>query len=267
MVEEIYRHGTRRSGVGRVNGERVRFDGSVVVVTGSSRGIGRVSALKFAAEGAKVVVCCHRNADSGKQVADEIGPQRGMLFVGDLADEDCAQALVSQVEDRFGRVDVLVNNVGELARPAGWDVSVAAWEAAIRANLTTAWLVTRLMVPLLQASDGAAIVNVTSIYGLLGQAPVLAYSVAKGGLVTLTKAFAKQLAPAVRVNGVAPSNVWTDMTRGADEELLAKFRDQTPLGRIAEPGEIASVIAFLASAEASYVTGQVVAVDGGYSLK
>lgn len=122
----------------------------------------------------------------------------------------------------------------------------------------------------LKKSHGS-IVNLTFVYGFLGAAPVLAYTVAKGGIITLTKAMAKELAkelaPEIRVNAVAPSNVMTDMTKGAGEELIELFRQQTPLKRIADPTELAKPILFLASDDSSYITGEVLVVDGGYSLK
>ena len=119
----------------------------------------------------------------------------------------------------------------------------------------------------MQKNGGGAIVNITSVYGFLGAAPVLAYTSAKGGLITLTKSFAKELAPSIRVNAIAPSNVMTDMTKGAGPELIELFRKQTPLKRIAEPEELAKAILFLASDDASYITGEMLVVDGGYSLR
>ena len=124
----------------------------------------------------------------------------------------------------------------------------------------------REVAPLMQKTGGS-IVNVVSVYGFLGAAPVLAYTSAKGGLITLTKSFAKELAPSIRVNAVAPSNVMTDMTKGAGPELIELFRQQTPLKRIANPIELAKAIAFLVSDDASYITGEMLVVDGGYSLK
>lgn len=109
--------------------------------------------------------------------------------------------------------------------------------------------------------------NIVSVYGFLGAAAVLPYTSAKGGLITMTKSFAKELAPKIRVNAVAPSNVMTDMTIGAGKELIELFREQTPLKRIAEPEELAKAIVFLASDEASYITGEMLVVDGGYSLR
>ena len=125
----------------------------------------------------------------------------------------------------------------------------------------------RQVAPIMQKQNGGNIVNLTSTVGILGVAPVLAYSAAKGGVISLTKAFAKELAPSIRVNAVAPSNVKTDMTRGAGQELIDRFKRITPLQRIAEPEELAKAILFLASEDSSYVTGHVLVVDGGYSLK
>ena len=119
----------------------------------------------------------------------------------------------------------------------------------------------------MQKNPSGSIVNLTSTVGILGVAPVLAYSCAKGGIVSMTKAFAKELAPNIRVNAVAPSNVQTDMTRGAGKELIERMKKTTLLQRIAQPEELARAILFLASDDASYITGHILVVDGGYSLK
>lgn len=131
----------------------------------------------------------------------------------------------------------------------------------------SAWLTTRAVEPVMTDNGGGAIVNVSSIYGLIGSTPALSYSAAKGGLIAMTKALAKELAPAIRVNAVAPGNVLTDMTLTAGAEPIAHFEEQTPLKRSAEPEEIARAVLFLASNDASFITGEVLVVDGGYSLK
>lgn len=167
---------------------------------------------------------------------------------------------------KFGRVDVLVNNAGEIG-DRGWDISVEAWQHTIDVNLTSAWMTIREITPIMKRQGYGSIVNLASTVGILGVARIVAYSCSKGGIVSMTKGFAKELAPEIRINAVAPSNVKTDMTKSAGPELIEFFRKETPLKRIAEPEELAKAILFLASDEASYITGHVLVVDGGYSLK
>lgn len=132
--------------------------------------------------------------------------------------------------------------------------------------MTSTWLLIRETADYLKETNGT-IINVSSVFRFTGAAAVLAYTSAKGELITLTKSFAKELAPEIRVNSVAPRTVMTDMTKGAGEELIKFFKDETPLARIAEPMEIAKPILFLASKDASYITGEMIVVDGGYSLR
>ena len=238
----------------------------VALVTGASRGIGKAIALRLASEGAYVVLVYKEKQKEAQEVVHQIGTDRAVAYKTDLTKEPEVKQLVQDIKDRYGHVDILVNNAGTIIHPGDWHCDLQTWHETLDANLTSAWLMIREVVPLMTRS-GSAIVNITSIYGSLGAAPVLPYTSAKGGLITLTKSFAKELAPHIRVNGVSPSNVYTDMLKGADDELIAHFKSQTPLGRIADPDEIAKVVSFLASDDASYITGQIVNVDGGYGLK
>jgi 3-oxoacyl-[acyl-carrier protein] reductase len=245
----------------------MKLKDKVAIITGSSRGIGRATALLFAQEGAKVVVCYKTEKAKAEEVAKKIGAENSLLVQGDLAQETDVKKLVSQTLNKFGRIDILVNNAGAIIRPGDWKCDLETWHKTVDANLTSAWLMTREVAPIMLKQGSGSIVNLTSTVGLLGVAPVMAYSVSKGGIVSLTKGMAKELAPAVRVNAVAPSNVMTDMTRGAGPELVERMKLTTPLQRIASPEELAKPILFLASDDASYVTGHILVVDGGYSLK
>lgn len=244
----------------------MKLQNKVAIITGSSRGIGKATALLFAQEGANVVVNFKSNEKEAEKVISAIGKDRSLLVQADVTKESDVKKLVSATLKEFGKVDILVNNAGEIFRPGDWKADTETWHKTLDTNLTSAWLMTREVAPLMQ-KDGGAIVNIVSVYGFLGAAPVLAYTSAKGGLITMTKSFAKELAPSIRVNAVAPSNVMTDMTKGAGEALIEQFRQETPLKRIAKPEELAKAILFLASDDASYVTGEMLVVDGGYSLK
>lgn len=245
----------------------MKFKDKVVVVTGSSRGIGRAAAVLFAKEGAFVVVNYRDDKTSAEAVVREIGEDTSLLVQADVSREEDVKRLVQRVVDRCKRIDILVNNAGAILRPGDWKSDVDTWHKTIDTNLTSAWMMTREVTPVMQKHGGGAIVNIVSVYGFLGAAPVLAYTSAKGGLITMTKSFAKELAPQIRVNAIAPSNVMTDMAKGAGLELIEQFRLQTPLQRIATPEELAKTILFLASEDASYITGEMLVVDGGYSLK
>ncbi len=242
----------------------MRFSEKVTVITGASRGIGKATALQLGKEGAFVVVNYKSNRTAAEYIVKEIGEDHSVAIQADVSHEAGVKSLVSQTVKKYGHIDVLINNAGEIGE-RGWKTDVDAWHHTIDANLTSAWLMIREASPYMK--KGSSIVNLASVYGFLGAAPVLAYTSAKGGLITLTKSFAKELAPNIRVNAVAPSNVNTDMTKSAGAELIAYFAEQTPLKRIAEPKELAKSIAFLASDDASYITGELLVVDGGYSLK
>lgn len=251
--------------VGQRNGGCMRFTNKIAIVTGGSRGIGKAIALQLGREGATVVVNYKSNTLLAQEVVKAIGKDRAVAIQADVSNQSDVVSLVSHVMDTYGRIDVLINNAGEIGE-RGWKIDVSAWNHTIDSNLTSAWLMIREVAPHMQ-KHGGTIVNISSVYGFLGAAPVIAYTSAKGGLITLTKSFAKELAPSIRVNAVAPSNVKTDMTKSAGPELIAYFVEQTPLKRIAEPEEVAKAIVFLASPDASYITGEMLVVDGGYSLK
>lgn len=244
----------------------MKLKDKVAIVTGSSRGIGAATARLFAKEGANVVVNYRASKREAEKVVEEIG-KAGVLVQADVSKEEDVKRLVQETIERFGRIDILVNNAGEILRPGDWKSDQDTWHKTIDINLTSAWLMIREVAPIMQKQGKGSIVNLASTVGILGVAKVLPYSVSKGAIVTLTKAFAKELAPDIRVNAVAPSNVMTDMTKGAGKELIEFFRQQTPLKRIATPDELAKAILFLASDDASYITGEILVVDGGYSLK
>lgn len=245
----------------------MKLQHKVAIITGASRGIGAAIAARFAEEGAHVVMCYKENQEAAEKALEAIGTNHATLVKADLTDEAAVKRVVATAHNITGKIDVLVNNAGAILRPGDWQTDVKTWQKTIDANLTTTWLMTKHVAPHMQKAGAGTILNISSVYGELGAAPVLPYTAAKGGVITLTKALAKELAPEIRVNAISPSNVWTDMTKGAGEELIEFFRQQTPLKRIAEPKEIASAALFLVSDDSSYVTGVNLRVDGGYTLK
>ncbi|TSC87693.1 MAG: 3-oxoacyl-(acyl-carrier-protein) reductase [Microgenomates group bacterium Gr01-1014_16] len=245
----------------------MKLENKVAIVTGSSRGIGRATAILFAKEGAKVVINGVRQTEVGETVVRDIGNDRAVYIRADVSKEDEVKRLVSETVKKFGKIDILINNAGVIIDRQGWKSDIDSWQSTIDSNLTSAWLMTKEVSSIMFKSGGGSIVNISSIYGFLGAASVISYSSAKGGLITMTKALAKELAPSIRVNAIAPGNVMTDMTMEAGQKVIDYFNTQVPLKRSAEPDEIAKAVLFLASEDASYITGEILVIDGGYSLR
>jgi len=245
----------------------MKLKNKIAIITGSSRGIGKTTAILFAREGAKVVINCKDHIDEAEKVVETIGENNAFFVQADVSKEEDVKRLVLETIKKFGRIDILVNNAGIIFREGDWKSEENIWHATMDINLTSAWLMIREVAPIMLKQKSGSIVNISSIYGFLGAASVLAYSAAKGGIITMTKAMAKDLAPTIRVNAVAPGNVMTDMTKEAGEDVIKFFNEQTPLKRSAEPEEIARAVLFLASEDASFITGELLVVDGGYSLR
>lgn len=245
----------------------MKLKNKVAIITGSSRGIGRSIAILFAEEGAKVIINCKDHVEEAEAVVNYIGKDKAVFIQADVSKEDDVKCLIAETIEKFGRIDILVNNAGIIFREGNWKSNKDVWNVTMDNNLTNAWLMMRDTAPIMIKQGGGSIVNISSIYGFLGAASVLAYSSAKSGLITVTKALAKELAPTIRVNAVAPGNVMTDMTKEAGEKVIKFFNEQTPLKRSAEPEEIARAVLFLASDDASFITGELLVVDGGYSLR
>jgi meso-butanediol dehydrogenase/(S,S)-butanediol dehydrogenase/diacetyl reductase len=240
--------------------------GRVALVTGGSRGIGAATVRLLARRGMQVVVNYVREERCARGLVQEFGPERLLAVCADVADEGQAEELVAAARERFGRLDLLVNNAGVIDRTSHWEAAPSVWEKTFAVNTLGPWWMVKHAAPLLRASGGA-VVNVTSIYGVTGSPAALAYSASKAALSAMTTALAIELAPFVRVNAVAPGNTLTELTDTAGEATTSAFDALTPLGRSARSEEIAEVIAFLGSSAASYLTGQTIVVDGGYGVR
>jgi NAD(P)-dependent dehydrogenase (short-subunit alcohol dehydrogenase family) len=212
------------------------------------------------------VINYNTNEEEALDVAKQIGKDNSFVVQADVSNEADVDNLVNLTVKKFSTVDILINNAGSIIR-TDWLADLSDWNQMLSSNLTSSWLVLRKVAPIMKKNNGSSIVNISSIYGTLGESGSLPYSVAKGGILTLTKAMAKELAPEIRVNAVVPGNVSTEMTSTANLERIAAIESSTPLKRSATPKEIANVILFLASEASSFVTGQILSVDGGYSLK
>ena len=236
----------------------------VVIVTGASRGIGRAVAVRFGEAGAVVVVAAR--GDHADATADEIRGEggRAVSVSVDVTDTKQIDAMVGMALEEYGRIDVLVNNAGIVRDQLAMRMTVADWNAVIATNLTAVFTCSRAVLrPMLKQRSGR-IINVGSVVGQMGNAGQVNYAAAKAGLVGFSKALAREVATrGVTVNVVAPGMIDTEMTSGlakpAREAMLAKI----PLGRLGTPDDIAAAIGFLASDEAAYITGHVLAVNGG----
>jgi meso-butanediol dehydrogenase/(S,S)-butanediol dehydrogenase/diacetyl reductase len=246
--------------------QSARFEGKVVIVTGAGSGIGAATARRFGQDGASVVLVGRRR-EKLEEVAATMLADRSLVHVADVSLQDDAEALAQATLQRFGRIDVLVNNAGVATSGPFLETSVEEWRRIMATDLDGVFFCTRAVLPELLKTKGN-IVNTSSVSGLGGDWNMSVYNTAKGAVTNMTRSLALELGgQGVRVNAVNPALTMTEMTADMkdDQELMARFADRIPLGRGAEPEEVADVIAFLASHDARFVNGVNLPVDGGLS--
>lgn len=245
-----------------------RLAGDVALVTGSARGQGEAEVRRFAEEGATVVVTDVRE-DQGAAVAADLrdkGHEATFLPL-DVSDEAAWTATVEQVREEYGSIDVLVNNAGIAREEAVDEESLEGWQQVVAVNQTGTFLGLREVLPVMAETGGGSVINTCSIWGVVGTADTFAYQATKGAIRAMTKNAAIAYADrGVRVNAICPGIVETPMTAGQDE-LIEFLSNRTPLGRPGQPEEIADVALFLASEASSYVTGDEIMIDGGFTAQ
>lgn len=241
------------------------LEGRVALVSGASRGIGRAIALKLAQQGARVAVNA-RALENAEKVAVEIGEMGGdaIAFQADVKDSKSVKDMFSEVTARWEKVDILVNNAGINRDTLLLKMSEEAWGDVIETNLTGAYNCTKMALRSMMRLRWGRIISVASIAGLMGNAGQANYSASKAGLIAFTKSVAKEVGSLnITANAIAPGFIVTDMTDRVPEEMKEAILKMTPLGRYGQPEEVAELVAFLAGDKAAYISGQVIAIDGG----
>lgn len=245
------------------------LEGKIAVVTGGSRGIGRACVARLAAEGALVTFVYHRNQEAAQSLVDELGG-KGLTVESrqaDVRDGDRAQAIIDELAEKHGHFDILINSAGIVQDGLFGAMTTEQWEEVIQTNLTGTYHWCRAAASQMISQRSGAIVNLSSTAAEFSSRGQVNYAASKGGINGLTRALAKELAARnVRVNAVAPGMIDTDMSKAVRGLAGDKIKSIIPIKRIGTPEDVAGAVAFLASDDASYITGQVLRIDGGLSL-
>lgn len=243
--------------------------GKIALITGGSRGIGKAIALAFSSKGANVAITYANSSSSAEQVTEEINKHGSdaMFLQANSSDFNRANEVIDEVVQKWGKIDILVNNAGITRDGLILRMSEDQWDQVIETNLKGIFNYSKAVARPMMKNRGGSIINMGSIVGLTGNAGQSNYAASKAGLIGFTKSYAKELASRnIRANVVAPGYILTDMTNTLDEKILEDIKEVTPLGRAGNVEEVAAVCLFLASDLSSYITGEVIRVDGGMAI-
>lgn len=244
----------------------MELEGKVSLITGSSRGIGRATAIALAEAGSDVVVNYHSNETAASEVVEAVKKFgiRAIAIKADVGNSQQTSDMVDQALDAFGPIQILVNNAGITRDRSFMKLSADQWREVLLVNLDGAFNLTSKLLPQMVESQWGRIVNMSSIVAQMGNFGQSNYAVAKGGLIAFTKSLAREVAhKGVTVNAIAPGFIRTDMTSSVPDHAIELVKKLTPMGRLGEPEEVARAVRFLASPESSFITGQVINVNGG----
>lgn len=247
----------------------MNLDGRVALVTGASAGIGEAIALGLAKVGAKVAVNYHSSAEAASRVVDQISVMGSEAFAieGDVSREEPVESMIKEVVKHWGTMDILVNNAGITRDKLLMRMSPAEWDEVINTNLRGAFLCTRHTIPYMVKQRYGRIVNMSSVVGVSGNPGQANYAASKAGLIGFTKAMAREVAARnITVNAVAPGYITTSMVQQLPDEAQKHILDRIPMGRFGTPADVAEIVAFLCTEAASYITGQVIGIDGGLAV-
>lgn len=241
------------------------LDGKIALITGATRGIGKGIAEVFAKEGAQVAFTYAGSVDKAAQLEKELNETtKAKAYQSDASDYDAAQKLVEEVITEFGKVDILINNAGITKDNLMLRMSKEDWDTVLRVNLDSIFNLTKAVCKPMMKAKGGSIINMTSIVGIKGNAGQANYAASKAGAIGFTKSIALELGSRnIRCNAIAPGFIETEMTGALDEKTVQSWRDGIPLKRGGQPEDVANACVFLASDMSSYITGQVLNVDGG----
>ena len=240
-----------------------------VLITGSSRGIGRATAKKFASEGYNVIINYHKSKEKALSLLEQLltSGANAIAVQADVSDRKQVEAMFKQGYEKFGKIDVLVNNAGIADMTLFTDVTEQQWRRIFDVNVNGMFNCCQCVLPKMISEKEGRIINISSIWGLVGASCEVHYSATKGAIIGFTKALAKELGPSnILVNAVAPGVVDTDMIAGVSEEVRERLKDETPLGIITKPEEVANVVYFLSTEEAKLITGQVINASAGFVI-
>jgi 3-oxoacyl-[acyl-carrier protein] reductase len=236
-----------------------RVEGKVALVTGSARGIGRAIVEKLASEGATMVYSCDMEMATYEQ-------ENVKHLIMNITDREGIKNIVAEIKEKYGRIDVLVNNAGITKDSLMGRMTEEQWDAVINVNLKGVFNVTQAVAPLMTSNRSGSIITMSSVVGLYGNIGQTNYAATKAGVIAMTQTWSKELArkgAKIRANCIAPGFITTPMTKDLPEKIIEGMREKTPLGRMGEPEDIANAVLFLASEESSFITGHTLAVTGG----